>query len=489
MRFPPEIVSLIVQQVRLTIEDERLSEGITRVGGPVNASTFDCALVCLEWAAAALPHLYYPHLQVEWSYRTGKNLAEALERNARYLPLVTRVDARYQDLDEVGELFIARIIDGWSAEHDREPISESVREQMEQEAQQEWELAVEAAAPESLWAATPEGLVEGSRAFWDLLSEFPRLRQLGVRDFPHGPAFVDATASASAGATRDVLAAITTLAILGSSVKIGTLGSNIWEHSSRAHRGSQRSRCPHLGNDESPTMWLHRRNPPQLPVLTHLTIHDLCPPVFDILRFGHPNGPLALTTFIYRRDDLFLLRPDPPVVIAHLLRSLAYLDTVELPTRTPLPIYGPLPEEKRTSFGSRSAWDVQPFDTEYLDALRTTSLRHFVIGEPLTPELILNLPPTLESLEYRVRSRVLDELDAMVDGLVALKSSGRVSGLELVREEEDDVSRRTGLPLGAYESLREVPAEGEDEERRRTTARIAKAASAGITLEVFSRVL
>ena len=43
MRFPPEIVSLIVQQVRLTIEDERLSEGITRVGGPVNASTFDCA--------------------------------------------------------------------------------------------------------------------------------------------------------------------------------------------------------------------------------------------------------------------------------------------------------------------------------------------------------------------------------------------------------------------------------------------------------------
>ncbi|KAL8278550.1 hypothetical protein RQP46_009042 [Phenoliferia psychrophenolica] len=228
MRFPPEVVSLIVEQVRLTIRSEREAIGHTRIGSAVSASTLACALVSREWADASIPHLYFPNLELDFSFENYQSLVVALERNAWCLPLVRRVEARLLDGEEAESQWVARRCDArndelraqWVAMGeglDGEDALEAYWQWSEGEMRDEWTVAVDEASPETLWCTTFQGVEDQCAAFYALLGLFTNLEHLGVTDFPHGPSRPLALA---ASPTDAVLGNLKSLAIIGRPVTL-----------------------------------------------------------------------------------------------------------------------------------------------------------------------------------------------------------------------------------------------------------------------------
>ncbi|KAL8278549.1 hypothetical protein RQP46_009041 [Phenoliferia psychrophenolica] len=200
-----------------------------------------------------------------------------------------------------------------------------------------------------------------------------------------------------------------------------------------------------------------------------------------------------LETLIFR-NSLDASR-EPAAALAAALHSQPSLHTLELPTRRPLDIFGPWPDENgppRTSGSqpgphwrardqsNRRTWDDEPFDPLVLVGLLSSSLQTFISNEPLSLELVQSLPPTLETLEYRVRTREPDDLDEMTDWVLTRQ-------MPKLRKVVYQASKETWSRFGPgvhQEFSTTAPHRGVDEEQRRADARVARAAGAGIVLEV-----
>ncbi|KAL8278551.1 hypothetical protein RQP46_009043 [Phenoliferia psychrophenolica] len=391
MRFPPEVVSLIVEQVRLAIRSDREAIGHPRIGGAVSAATLACALVSRDWADGSIPHLYFPNLEFDFSYANYQSLIVALERNAWCLPLVRRVEARLLDADEAESQWVARRCEAREAElrSEWETMSEWLKlrlkpydQWLEDEVREDWMIAEDEGSPETLWCTTEQGVEDECAAFYALLGLFPNLEHLGVTGFPHGPSRPLALA---ASPTDAVLANLKSLAILDQPILKNSV-------------------------DNTTKLW------EQLLSAT---------PALELLHLPGLN---------WRAEDQ----------------------------------------------SNRKTWDDGPFDRRIFVALRNSSLRHFIINEPPSRKLVQSLPPTLETLEYRIRTREPDDLDTMTDWVLKRQ-------MPKLRRIAYQTSKETWTRYGpgmAQEVSATAPQGGVDEEQRRADARVARAASVGIVLEV-----
>ncbi|KAL8278561.1 hypothetical protein RQP46_009053 [Phenoliferia psychrophenolica] len=489
MRFPPEVISLIVEQIRLSIRSDSELANDARVIGAVNASTLACALVSREWADATIPHLLFPHLHFNHSPSTFHSLLAALAKNAWCLPLVRRVDARQVDCEE----WALRRRDGlkgedlrirWRDKRRGNEVEATVNRSLEGEVREEWRMAIAEELPETPWSTTLKEIETQSGALYALIGHFPTLEHLGVTDFHQGPS---PSLGLAPSPTDAVLANLKSLAILDQPLTSHPL-YNTCKHWEQLLSATPSIETLVLPGSDSPD-WTDRHNPPQLPLLRHLTTHSLTQPILDLLFYSSAK----LDTLIFR-NSLDGIR-GPGAALAAVLQSHPSLRTLELPSRRPIDTQDPyrkfegLPLRSGRLIGVRrrardlsdrwSGDDDDPIDPLLLHALLASSLRHIIINDPVTLDLVHHLPPTLETLEYRIRTREPDDLDEMVDWIVQAK----LPVLRKVVNRGMEGSWRTFGP-GSDKSFAQVPHGGVEEEQRRADARVAKAASVGIVLEV-----
>ncbi|KAL8292044.1 hypothetical protein RQP46_001510 [Phenoliferia psychrophenolica] len=488
MRFPPEVVSLIVDQVRRCTREDRLRDGHDRVCGPVNSATLRCSLVCREWAGVGIPLLYFPHLQVEWSAFSGEGLVRALQASPQYLPLIRRVDCRYQGLEELGDRWVKRgIARGdeelrlkWVGVAEKVGVDAGDREAFEDWAQLElrarWASMVAGHDPETIWTASDTGIASGSAAFWAFLSLLVRLRHLSLANFVHGPILPDGETNPITPHLRRVLSNLKIVEILGEPLKfrrsvIGRLEDDLLLATPKLETLSL--------SDVVTPMWRDPTGPPQLPLLRHLSIRILTPTIFDLIK----NSGAPLETLVYRQRFETFREPTPALTTLLRVHSVT-LHTLELPTRRPLDLNGPWPQSNLNAGPNRTAWDPRPLEVTLLETLRTSSIRHFSIGEPLTYQIISFLPATLETVNFRIRTREPDVLDLLILALLGEKKIGKLPLLVKVAYEQPDESRETPM-RGVGENFVVGPPTTVSlaQEAVRTKGRIEFAAKSNVVLD------
>ncbi|KAL8286706.1 hypothetical protein RQP46_004234 [Phenoliferia psychrophenolica] len=444
LHYPPEIAAIIAGFVG---EDSFVGDG-AYYSESRNSGLLQLALVSAVWASAAVP-LLYSDLKLQWRASSGLLLLETLRKRPELLARIRRVEVAYPTrwmlvcaLEEVTSYFsVEEFQQKWDA------LSEAERGEVGigEEAYDDWRTGLDYVAareafdsgPDSPWGGEDvddEAVKVGTRAFWHLIAQLPRLQHLA------GENITFLVPEDDKSALDVVLKGLASFVIQSSTEYTATpplaalaAAENIRSLRISSHDLTSFPTTP--GNMPFPHLrhlrviaWRSGNDAPSW-TAQGSQLSEACP-VLDLALYAKDS----LESLIFEPPWLSTIHRDPRTnnrLVGEALRLLPHLRTLVLPpSDTDPPLPGGTPSNPRNRSLAGEYPDV------FLSALASSSLEHFEIGDIPDAKLLAALPISLISLTLNPRNGAEAPwlFEAMLDQFVkvVLKVKARLPALALV---------------------------------------------------------